>query len=77
MVKLFPFGFYNLPQDNGVESDLNSFLDIEEKNLVLFENDSSFDVVNNVVREKHPFILKGEIKKTTMTLLLLTPSLKM
>ena len=30
--------------------------------MVLFENDSIFDVVNNVVRDKHSFILKGQIK---------------
>ena len=45
-----------------VESDLNNFLDLAENDVVLFENDSIFDVVNNVVRDKHPFLLKSEIK---------------
>ena len=26
------------------------------------ENDSIFDIVNKVIREKHPFIWKGELK---------------
>ena len=30
--------------------------------MVLFEDDSIFDIVNKVLRDKHPFILKGEIK---------------
>ena len=29
---------------------------------LLFENDSIFDVANNVLRDKQPFILKGTIK---------------
>ena len=30
--------------------------------MVLFETDSIFNVVNNVLKDKHPFISKGEIK---------------
>ena len=57
------FDFYIIPQDNDVEYDLKKFLDLAENNVVLFENDSIFDVVKNDVRYKQPFILKGEIKK--------------
>ena len=57
-----PFDFSNISQDNDVESDLSKLLEIAENNVVLFENDIIGGVVNNVMRDKYPFILKGEKK---------------
>ena len=56
------FDFYDRAQDSDAESDLKKFLDIAKNNVVPFENDSIFDVVDDVIRDKHPFTLKGEIK---------------
>ena len=55
-----PFDFRDVPQD--IEIDVNKFLTLAEKNVILFENNSLLEVVNNVIRDKHPFILKGEIR---------------
>ena len=60
--ELTAFDFHDIPQDIDVESDLTKFLVLAEINVVLFGNDSIFDVANNVVRDKHPFILRGTIK---------------
>ena len=55
-----PFDFSDNPKDDDI--DVNKFLTLAEKNVILFENDSILEVVNNVIRDKNPFILKGVIK---------------
>ena len=54
-----PFDFHDIEQDN--EIDLKKFLDITENNVVIFENDSIYQVFKNI-KDGYPFILKGEIR---------------
>ena len=54
-----PFDFHDIEQD--IEIDLKKFLDITENNVVIFENDSIYEVLKNI-KDGYPFILKGEIR---------------
>ena len=54
------FDCSDISQDD--ETDVNNFLSMTGNNVILFENDSNFDVINNVFRDTHPFIFKSEIK---------------
>ena len=54
-----PFDFHDIPRDN--EIDLKNFLDIAKNNVVIFENDSIYEVFKNI-KDGYPFILKGEIR---------------
>ena len=54
-----PFDFHDIEQDNGI--DLKKLLDITENNVVIFENDSIYQVFKNI-KDGYPFILKGEIR---------------
>ena len=54
-----PFDFSDIKQDD--EIDLKKFLDIVERNVVLFENDSIQEVFENI-KDGYPFILKGKIR---------------
>ena len=54
-----PFDFSDIKQDG--EIDLKKFLDIVEHNVVIFENDSIYEVFKNI-KDGYPFILKGEIR---------------
>ena len=51
-----PFDFSDIKQDG--EIDLKKFLDIVEHNVVIFENDSIYEVFKNI-KDGYPFILKG------------------
>ena len=54
------FDFHDIPQD--IKIDLNKFLNIAAKNVVVYENDQIFDVITDASRDNYPFILKGYIK---------------
>ena len=54
-----PFDFHDIQQNN--EIDLKNFLDVAENNVVIFENDSIYEVFKNI-KDGYPFILKGEIR---------------
>ena len=55
-----PFDFSDIKQDD--EIDLKKFLDIVEHNVVIFENDSIYEVYKNI-KDGYPFILGGEIRR--------------
>ena len=54
-----PFDFSDIKQNE--EIDLKKFLDIAKNNVVIFENDSIYEVFKNI-KDGYPFILKGEIR---------------
>ena len=54
-----PFDLNNIKQDD--ETDLKKLLDIVEYNVVIFENDSIYEVYRNI-KDGYPFILGGETR---------------